>query len=113
MADAFNPRDPGFCKSLSKYLLGVCADVSEIEQTFLKLDLTSKSNIDHEAQISLQKLDHVQQRLLDLSGLFQGITEEFLSNKTLSHKLALAETRALLGQAHVEKSAHSGDIDLF
>lgn len=113
MVTQFDATASVFHDRLARYLAAISDDVSKVEQTVLPEDLVAGQNAARDAQISLQKIDHVQQRIMDLVALFEGMAAGHLDEASLVSRLKLEETRGLvLPDAALTKSS-SGDLDLF
>ncbi len=63
--------------------------------------------------MSLQRLDHVQQRITDLCVLLDGIAKRRDLHLLIVQELDLAETRALLETRLRQEEQASGDVELF
>lgn len=113
MKDKIALNEPEFCAKISKYLAAMSTDLLEIEHSILHADHLNGATLSKQEQISIQKIDHVYQRLTDLSLLFKGFSESVENTRSFSSKLALEETRALLDSGKARGLKTYGDLDLF
>ena len=113
MATHFDATTPAVHDRRALFLAAISDDVSRVEQTVLSLDLVSGQHAARDAQISLQKIDHVQQRIMDLVALFEGMAAGHLDEASLVNRLKLEETRGLVSSDSAQSESSSGDLDLF
>ena len=113
MATRFDATAPAFHDRLAHYLAAISDDMSEVEQTVLSADLLAGHQPARNTQISLQKIDHVQQRVMDLIALFEGMADGHLDEASLVGRLKLEETRGLVSSDQEWVQSRSGDLDLF
>lgn len=111
MLQCFDLNDANFCNRLGRHLEYISSDILELETAISEMHLNVE--VKHDAQVSIQKLDHVYQRIVDLASLFDAISKEYKSDITLLEKVSLAETRALLLPNPQETYPPSGELDLF
>lgn len=100
-------------RRVATYLRGLAADVLEVEDTLSATNGTDPCAPLLDAVVSLQKLDHIHQRLLDLVRLCDLTAEGALSHRTVADTLHLEETRALLNALEKDAPTSQGDIHLF
>lgn len=100
-------------RRLASYLRALAADVLDVEDALSAPESEDPSAPCADAVVSLQKLDHIHQRLLDLVRLCDLTAEGVLSHRTVAKTLHLAETRALLKTLEKDTPSTQGDVHLF
>ena len=111
MTRTLDPGGQAFCAGLARHLSVISSDIAEIE--VLIANLGADPNVSHQDLVTLQKIDHVQQRIGDLAVLFDELVQGDVSKVDLSNRVVLAETRRLLSNAVVRSQDTPGDVDLF
>ncbi|MEM9870714.1 MAG: hypothetical protein AAF822_05620 [Pseudomonadota bacterium] len=113
MSGAIDHTGPRFYANLADYISGISRDVLEIERSISTSGIEHPARLSDATLVSLQKIDHVQQRLADLATLFAEVAQGHVEEVTIVRRLALAETRSLLGCETKDQSKRTGDVDFF
>ena len=113
MSGAIDHTGPGFYANLADYISAISRDVLEIERSISTGGIEHPARLSDATLVSLQKIDHVQQRLADLATLFAEVAQGHVEEATIVRRLALAETRSLLGCDTKDRTKRTGDVDFF
>ncbi|WP_299692929.1 hypothetical protein [uncultured Tateyamaria sp.] len=113
MTSQFDPGGRAFYASLARHLGAISSDVAEIERLIATLSPEADTGLAHETLVTLQKIDHIRQRIADLATLFESVGQDDVCETTVIDRITLAETRGLLNGVATKPQIEAGDLDLF
>ena len=109
MSATLDPATARFCAQTARIVAAIQTEIAQVERAVSTLP----APLPQEAVTALQGIDSAQQRLADLTLVFELISAGQTEISALADVAKLADTRAILGGYDTAPKGPPGDMELF